>query len=92
MRRPDNSILPSDKCLNSRVHGRGKVALVTPCVPHLPFNPSWFLGYAAAALGEKHNVDIIDLNAELYLNNRRKLKSILDAMDKTRIVSDSLHL
>jgi len=92
MRRPDNSILPSDKCLNSRVHGRGKVALVTPCVPHLPFHPSWFLGYAAAALGEKHNVDIIDLNAELYLNNRRKLKSILDAMDKTRIVSDSLHL
>lgn len=69
-----------------------KAALVTPCLSHLPFHPSCFLGYGAAILAGRYDLEVIDLNAELHFKNRGKLKSILDLMDKTQMVSDALHL
>lgn len=50
------------------------------------------LGYGAAVLGRRYDLEVIDLNAELHFRNRRKLKPILDVMDKTRILSDALFL
>jgi radical SAM superfamily enzyme YgiQ (UPF0313 family) len=69
-----------------------KAALVTPCLPHLPLHPSCFLGYGAAVLGARYDLEVIDLNAELHFKNRGKLKPILDVMDEARVVSDALHL
>lgn len=65
---------------------------VTPCISHLPFHPSCFLGYGAAVLAERYDLDVIDLNAELHFKNRGTLKSVLDGMDKTPSVSDAVHL
>jgi hypothetical protein len=67
-----------------------KAALVTPCLSHLPFHPSCFLGYGAAILAGRYDLEVIDLNAEVHFKNRRKLRAILDLMDRTRIVSDAL--
>ena len=69
-----------------------KAALVTVCLPHLPLHPSCFLGYGAAILAERYDLEVIDVNAELYFKNRAKLKPLLDAMDKTQIISDALHV
>ncbi len=69
-----------------------KVALVTPCVPHLPFHPSCSLGYGAAILTKRHDLEVIDLNADMYFKNRAKLRPILDGMDNARTVSDVLDL
>ncbi len=68
-----------------------KAALVTPCLSHLPFHPSCFLGYGTAVLAGRHDLDMIDLNAELHFRNREKLQPILDVMDNAQIVSDALH-
>jgi hypothetical protein len=65
-----------------------KVALVTPCLSHLPFHPSCFLGYGAAILGKRYDLEVIDLNAEIYFRYQGKLKQTLDAMDKTPVASD----
>ncbi len=67
-----------------------KVALVTPWLSHLPFHPSCFLGYGAAVLAERYDLEVIDLNAEIYFRYRGKLKQTLDAMDKTPLASDVL--
>jgi hypothetical protein len=67
-----------------------KVALVTPWVPHLPFHPGCFLGYGAAVLAERYDLEVMDLNAEIYFRYRGKLKQALDAMDKTPVASDVL--
>lgn len=75
-----------------RGKGGEKAALVTPCLPHLPFHPSCFLGYGAALLAGQYDLEVIDSNAELHFRNRGKLKPILDATDKTGIVSDALFL
>jgi radical SAM superfamily enzyme YgiQ (UPF0313 family) len=69
-----------------------KAALVTPCLPHLPFHPSYFLGYGTAILAGRYDLEVIDLNAELHFKNRGKLKPILGVMDKAQLVSDALHL
>jgi len=69
-----------------------KAALVTVCLPHLPLHPSCFLGYGAAILAERYDLQVIDLNAELHFRNRRKLKPKLGVMDKSQILLDSLHL
>jgi hypothetical protein len=69
-----------------------KAALVTLCLSHLPFHPSYFLGYGAAILAGKYDLEVMDLNAELHFKNRPKLKPILDAMDKTQIASDASFL
>jgi hypothetical protein len=58
----------------------------------LPFHPSCFLGYGAAVLARRHDLEVIDLNAELHLKNGQKLKPILDVIDKTQMVSDALHV
>ena len=67
-----------------------KAALVTPWLPHLPFHPGCFLGYGAAILAEIYDLEVKDLNAEIYFRHRGKLKQILDAMDKIPIASDGL--
>jgi len=69
-----------------------KAALVTPCLPHLPFHPSCFLGYGAAILAGRCDLQVIDLNAELHFRKRRKLKTMLGVMDETQIISDAYHL
>lgn len=69
-----------------------RVALVTPCLPHLPFHPSCLLGYGAAVLQRHYDVDIIDLNAELHRRQWSELKRILDAMDEASVLSDALFL
>jgi len=67
-----------------------KVALVAPWLPHLPFHPSCFLGYGAPVLAGRYDLEVIDLNAEIYSRYRGELKQILDAMDKTQVASDVL--
>jgi radical SAM superfamily enzyme YgiQ (UPF0313 family) len=69
-----------------------KAALITPCLSHLPFHPSYFMGYGAAVLAERHDLDVIDLNAELHFTNGGRLKPILDVMDKSENISDAIHL
>lgn len=67
-----------------------KAALVTPCLSHLPFHPSCFLGYGTAILAGRYDLEVIDLNAEIYFRHREKLNQILDVMDKTQVVSEVL--
>jgi hypothetical protein len=67
-----------------------KVALVTPWLPHLPFHPGCFLGYGAAVLAGRHDLEVMDINAEIYSRYRGKLNKTLDALDKAPIVSDAL--
>ena len=67
-----------------------KAALVTPWLSHLPFHPSCFLGYGAGALAERYDLDVIDLNAEIYGRYREKLHKILASMDKSQVASDGL--
>ncbi len=67
-----------------------KAVLVTPWLFHLPFHPPCFLGYGAAVLAGRYDLDVRDLNAEIYFRYRGKLKKILDAMDKTLIASDEM--
>jgi radical SAM superfamily enzyme YgiQ (UPF0313 family) len=43
-------------------------------------------------LAGRYDLEVIDLNAEIYFRNSEKLKKILDVMDKSQIVSDALHL
>jgi hypothetical protein len=86
------SIPGSPKCLHRRGHGSARAALVTPCLSHLPFHPSCFLGYGAAVLAARYDLNVIDLNAELHFRNMEKLKPILSAMDNAQIVSDAFHL
>jgi hypothetical protein len=66
-----------------------KAALVTPCLPHLPLHPSCFLGYGAAILAGRYDLEVLDLNAELQFTNQAKLKPILQFMDESRVVSDA---
>ncbi len=80
------------KRLNAPVHDGDRAALVTLCLPHLPFHPSCFLGYGSAILAGTYDLDVIDLNAETHLRNVGKLKPILDRMDKSPVVSDALLL
>jgi hypothetical protein len=67
-----------------------KVALVTPWLPHLPFHPGCFLGYGAAVLATRFDLEVMDLNAEVYFRYRSKLRKTLVAMDKTPVASDVL--
>ena len=67
-----------------------KAALVTPWVFHLPFHPSCFLGYGAAVLARRYDLEVRDLNAEIYFKYYGQLKQTLDGMDKTPPASDVL--
>jgi len=75
-----------------RVRGNAKAALVTPCLSHLPFHPSCFLGYGHAVLARRYDVEVLDLNAELHFKNRETLQNLLDTMGRAQVVSDALHL
>lgn len=67
-----------------------KVALVTPWVSHLPFHPGCFLGYGAAVLARRYDLEVRDLNAEIYFRYRGKLKHMLNALDRSSTASDVL--
>ncbi len=66
-----------------------KIALITPFLSHLPLHPSACLGYGAAILGEKFELDVIDLNAHIYFKNRDKLNEMLSKIEKKNVVMDS---
>jgi len=67
-----------------------KAALVTPFLSHLPLHPSSFLGYGAAVLKKRFELDIIDLNATIYFKNRDRLKKVLFEIDDKQVVLDNL--
>ncbi|NIO03830.1 MAG: radical SAM protein [Proteobacteria bacterium] len=67
-----------------------KVALVTPFTTHLPLYPSAYLGYGIASLREMCDLDVIDFNAEIYQENRIKLREILSTFENQDILIDSL--
>ena len=69
-----------------------KAALVTPFINHLPLYPSTFLGYGAAVLKQRFELEVIDLNAEIYFKNRAVLKEALSDIRKNDIVLDSYNL
>jgi hypothetical protein len=69
-----------------------KTALVTLCLHHLPFHPHFFLGYGAAILAKRYDLEVLDLNAEYHFKNMQKLKPVLHTMDQTQTVSDTLFL
>ena len=69
-----------------------KTALVTLCLNHLPFRPNFFLGYGAAILAKRYDLEVVDLNAEYHFKNMEKLKPVLHTMDQTQTVSDTLFL
>ena len=63
-----------------------KAAVVTPFLTHLPLHPSSYLGYGAAILRRRYELDIIDINAEIYFNEenfefRIRLLIILRSQD-----------
>ncbi|MEW6140124.1 MAG: radical SAM protein [Thermodesulfobacteriota bacterium] len=82
----------SRRASTSRRRSADKAALVTPCLPHLPFHPACLLGYGAAVLAQRYDVDIIDLNSELHFKEREKLLAILHTMDQDSILSDAVLL
>lgn len=65
-----------------------KAALVTPFVCHLPLHPGLYLGYGAAVMKQKCELDIIDLNAHVYFNSREGLDKIFCDVDKKQIIFD----
>jgi len=69
-----------------------KTALVTPFLGHLPLYPSSYLGYGAAFLRNRVDLDIIDLNAEICFRNKHILKKVVSDIDKNNVILDSYHL
>ncbi|MBW2354770.1 MAG: radical SAM protein [Deltaproteobacteria bacterium] len=69
-----------------------KVALITPFLSHLPLHPSSYLGYGAAILRKRYELEIIDLNAHIYFKSREGLKEVLSAFDKKPVVVDNSDL
>ena len=69
-----------------------KAALITPFLSHLPFHPSSYLGYGAAILGKRYELDIIDLNAEIHFKYRDKLKEVLHTINNEQAVLDDFDL
>lgn len=68
-----------------------KVALITPFLSQLPLHPSSYLGYGAAILRKESEMDIIDLNAQTYFENRHNLRKTLLDIEKREVVFDSIH-
>lgn len=69
-----------------------KAALITPFLIHLPLHPSSYLGYGSAILRKRFELDIIDLNAQIYFKNRERLKEVLFAFDRKQAVLDNFDL
>ncbi len=69
-----------------------KAALITPFLTHLPLHPSCYLGYGAAVLRTNYDLDIIDLNAEIYFNHRDAFSPVLDDFAEKQVVMDGTDL
>ncbi len=69
-----------------------KAALVTPFVSHLPLYPSSYVGYGAAVLKERFELDVIDLNADIYFKNRNRLRKLLYNIDREQVIFDEFDL
>ncbi len=69
-----------------------KIALITPFLSHLPLHPGSYLGYGAAILRGKYEIDVIDLNAEIYFKNKDRLKEVLLYIEKKHVVLDNSDL
>ena len=69
-----------------------KAALITPFAYHFPLHPSSYLGYGASVLRSKFDLDIRDLNAEVYFWNRDRFNDLLRELHGEQIVSDGLDL
>jgi hypothetical protein len=68
-----------------------KAVLVTPFVGHLPLHPGSYLGYGAAILKKRYELDIIDINADIYFRNRQRLKRLFLEIEENEIVSDDIY-
>jgi hypothetical protein len=69
-----------------------KTALVTPFLRHLPLYPGSCLGYGAAVLEKRFDVDVLDLNAAIYYENRERLEKALAEVDRKQVAVDPLDL
>ncbi len=69
-----------------------KAALITPFLPHLPLHPSSYFGYGAAILCKRFDLDIFDLNAQIYSNNSASLQETLLDIEAQKVVVDRLDL
>ena len=69
-----------------------KAALVTPFLCHLPIHPSSYLGYGAAILRREYELDILDLNAEIYYRYKQRLNDLLSEINRKQVVFDGLEL
>jgi len=69
-----------------------KAALITPFLGHLPLHPSCYLGYGAAVLTKRYDLDIIDLNSEMYFKHRDAFRPILDDLAEKQVVMDGMDL
>ncbi len=78
------------KVINFPIYLTMKAALITPFLSHLPFHPSFYLGYGAAILRKRFALDIIDLNAHIYFKNRERLREVLLSFENKQIVSDNV--
>jgi hypothetical protein len=77
---------------HSTIIQRMKAALVTPFLNHLPLYPSAFMGYGAAVLKQRYELEVIDLNAAIYFKNRALFKEALSDIRNNDIILDSYHL
>jgi len=68
-----------------------KAALITPFVGHLPLHPGSYLGYGAAILKKKYELDIIDINADIYFRSRQRLKRLFLEIEENQIVTDDIY-
>ncbi len=65
---------------------------MTPFLKHLPLHPGVFLGYGAAILGKKLDVEIIDLNAEIYYKNKHKWHQFFAEAETKELIVDNLDI
>ena len=66
-----------------------KAAITTPFLDHLPLYQSTHLGYGAAVLKKRFELDIIDLNADIYYKNTNALAKILSEFTKRNVIIDN---
>jgi hypothetical protein len=69
-----------------------KAALLTPFLHHLPLHPSSYLAYGTAILKTRYDIDVIDLNADIYFKNRADLTKTLSRLSTKPVVVDTLDL
>jgi len=66
--------------------------LVTPFLKHLPLHPGVFLGVGAAVLERRLDLEIIDLNADIYYRNKQTLDAFQAQADTKQAFFDDLDL